>query len=179
MTDYSELKRLAEAANSVLGDIAIEMTLSSASGPNQSEINAVTAFTGAANPAAVLTLIAENERHAKNAEEWEKSCVHWMAERDQLKSENSRLQGELHAASDLIATYRRVNRELRSERDKLKAEVETLRMGAERYRWLRDSSEAFHSFYLSTPIWLAGARFSKENVDSSIDAAMSKGTGHD
>lgn len=46
---------------------------------------------------------------------------------------------------------------------------------AERYRWLRDKSEAVNNFYLSTPIWLAGAKFSPEDVDSSIDAAIREG----
>ena len=52
------------------------------------------------------------------------------------------------------------------------AENEALRKDAERYRWLRDSSESIHQFYLSTPIWFTGVKFSKENVDSTIDAAM-------
>lgn len=52
------------------------------------------------------------------------------------------------------------------------AENEALRKDAERYRWLRDKSESIHQFYLSTPIWFTGVKFSKENVDSTIDAAM-------
>lgn len=55
------------------------------------------------------------------------------------------------------------------------AESLALRKDAERYRWLRDSSESIHQFYLSTPIWFTGVKFSKENVDSTIDAAMGKG----
>ena len=55
-------------------------------------------------------------------------------------------------------------------------EAEALRKDAERYRWLRDNSESIHQFYLSTPIWFTGVKFSKENVDSTIDAAMSKET---
>jgi len=47
---------------------------------------------------------------------------------------------------------------------------------AERYRWLRDRSESIHQFYLSTPIWFTGVKFSKENVDSTIDAAMTIGS---
>lgn len=42
---------------------------------------------------------------------------------------------------------------------------------AERYQWLRDSSESIHQFYLSTPIWFTGVKFSKENVDRTIDAS--------
>ncbi len=62
-----------------------------------------------------------------------------------------------------------------AERDQLKTENEALRKDAERYRWLRDSSESIHQFYLSTPIWFTGVKFSKQNVDSTIDASMSKG----
>ena len=62
MSDYSELKRLAEVANAVAGDVSVEMTLAGDPGPNQEEIDAVTAFMGMATPAAVLALIAESER---------------------------------------------------------------------------------------------------------------------
>lgn len=62
-----------------------------------------------------------------------------------------------------------------AEVDRLKAENAALRKDAERYRWLRDTSESIHQFYLSTPIWFTGVKFSKENVDSTIDAAMGKG----
>lgn len=49
---------------------------------------------------------------------------------------------------------------------------EMFRRDAGRYRWLRDSSESVHQFYLSTPIWFTGVKFSKENVDNTIDASM-------
>lgn len=65
-----------------------------------------------------------------------------------------------------------------AERDQLKAECEALRKDAERYRWLRDESESINQFYLSTPIWFTGVKFSKENVDRTIDAAMGKEHGH-
>lgn len=57
-------------------------------------------------------------------------------------------------------------------------ECETLRKDAKRYQWLRDKSESLHSFYLSTPIWMTGVRFRQEDVDRSIDAAMTEGKGH-
>lgn len=55
------------------------------------------------------------------------------------------------------------------------AENDALRKDAERYQWLRDHSESIHQFYLSTPIWFTGVKFSKENVDRTIDAAMGNG----
>lgn len=45
---------------------------------------------------------------------------------------------------------------------------------AERYRWIRDKSEAVHQFYLSVPLWFTGVRFRAQDVDKAIDA-MSKG----
>lgn len=65
----------------------------------------------------------------------------------------------------------------RWERHLLAVEAENvaLRKDAERYRWLRDKSESVHQFYLSTPIWFTGVKFNAENVDSTIDAAMSNG----
>ena len=86
-----------------------------------------------------------------------------------LIAENERLSGECEGCPMSIAA------EMRKERDQLRAEVEAVRKDAERYQWLRDSSQSIHQFYLSTPIWLTGVKFSKENVDSTIDAAMSKG----
>lgn len=52
--------------------------------------------------------------------------------------------------------------------------LESMRKDAERYRWLRDSSQSIHPFYLSVPIWFTGVKFAKEGVDSSIDDAMAK-----
>lgn len=51
-----------------------------------------------------------------------------------------------------------------------------LEKNAARYVWLRDKSESAHQFYLSTPIWFTGVKFNKENVDNTIDAAMTKPT---
>lgn len=74
MADYTELKRLAEAANAVTGDVSVDITISSEAGPNQAEIDAVTAFIGAATPAAVLSLIAENERLSESDQEATELC---------------------------------------------------------------------------------------------------------
>jgi hypothetical protein len=56
----------------------------------------------AANPATVLTLLAENERNTKNAAEWEAASLHWMEERDQLKAKLAELEsiGELINSQD-------------------------------------------------------------------------------
>ena len=53
----------------------------------------------------------------------------------------------------------------------LRAEVEQLRVDAERYRWLRDKSVPPHNFYLSVPIEFADVRYQTQDVDAYIDAA--------
>lgn len=86
---------------------------------------------------------------------------------DELKAANARL----HEVAVGCATAEQ-------ERDQLRAEVESLRKDAERYRWLRDKSESLHSFYLSTPIWMTGVRFRQVDVDRSIDTAMAGEVGN-
>ncbi|MFJ2455416.1 hypothetical protein ACIOWK_27390 [Pseudomonas protegens] len=139
--------------------------------------------------AAIGRLIAEidgrHAQHSRDSAELRKLCAardSARRERDQLKAKNETLRAELAwSESD--------SREQSAELNKLRAELASLRTGfdaqneviaglrkdAERYRWLRDSSESIHQFYLSTPIWFTSVKFSKENVDSTIDAAMGKG----
>lgn len=163
MNDYSELERLAEAATPgpwsfdgpyvcparVEDGATYVETWRQVADCHQPEN---TKFIAAANPATVLELIDENKAMAEFKE-------HMI----QLR--------ETHGFESWSAALVEV--------DRLKAENEALRKDAERYRWLRDSSESIHQFYLSTPIWFTGVKFSKENVDSTIDAAMSKETDHD
>lgn len=127
MTDYSELKRLAEAANAVTSDVNVEMTLASESGPNQAEIDAVTAFMDMATPAAVLALIADieylTESRLEAREERNKIGDRHdalEAERDQLKAENAGLKTGYEA-------YERVNAELKAEVEALMGELSRLR----------------------------------------------------
>ena len=116
MTDNAELKRLAEAANAVTGDASVDITITSERGPNQAEIDAVTAFVGAATPSAVLALIAENERlsadcssmrgslkaNAVSIKKLIKDGGRAARERDQLKAENEALR---KALTDLLDLY--------------------------------------------------------------------------
>jgi len=150
MTDYTELKRLAEAAPSgpwiaendslYFKDDGYTRHLLDADAGHDVEDEAYYAalkFIAAANPAAVRALLDDLDQ-ARNGMKY--AC-------------GIRLKKEI---------------------DRLQAENEALRKDSERYRWLRDKSESVHQFYLSTPIWFTGVKFSKENVDITIDAAMSK-----
>lgn len=57
--DFTELQSRAEAANAVTGNVNVELSISSAEGTNQAEVNAVTLFYGVATPSAVLGVIDE------------------------------------------------------------------------------------------------------------------------
>jgi hypothetical protein len=48
---------------------------------------------------------------------------------------------------------------------------------AARYRWLRDVSTPPHNFYLSVPVEFDGVKYSRDEVDAAIDAALSTTTG--
>ena len=113
MTDYTELKRLAEAANAVTGDVSVDIAITSERGPNQSEIDAVTAFVGAATPTAVLALIAENERNQRMVLS---ACMSMGAIGESLGLD---MDSDGDEMLGMVA-------ELKTERDQLKAENELL-----------------------------------------------------
>lgn len=109
MSDYEKLKGLAEAANAVAGDVSVEMTLAGDPGPNQEEIDAVTAFMGMATPAAVLALIAENERltgfvvrRRSQEDQYDAALVEVADQRDQLKAENAGLKTGYEAYEQVV-----------------------------------------------------------------------------
>ena len=148
MSDYSELKRLAEAATpgpwaydgsyvcparTEDGTTYVELWRSIAD-CHQPEN---TKFIAAANPVAVLSLIAEVES---------------LREHKQLLVDLREADGYESWASVLVMV------------DKLKAENEDLRKDAERYRWLRQ--------YTVKSLAVSGALAS---LDRDIDAAMTKG----
>lgn len=116
------------------------------------ESRALQQFHEEVDPETVLALIAENER---------------------LSTACTRAEQVINAESKAAAIATGRANLLQAERDQLKAECEALRKEADRYRWLRDKSEAVHQFYLSVPLWFTGVRFRAQDVDEAIDA-MSK-----
>jgi hypothetical protein len=178
MTDYTELKRLAEACGdlnwraiqenwcewAIRDDHAYIATMRTKSakhpGPCQ-EREAKAKFLCAVTPTIVLALL-DNLDEARNGMKY--ACgIRLKKEIDRLRAENEELRAQIGRAQIVeLANF------------DWDAEMTALRKDAERYQWLRDKSESVHQFYLSTPIWFTGVKFSKENVDSTIDAAMSK-----
>lgn len=69
MADIENLKALAEAANAVIGDVRIHADMESQMGSKE-EAEAVMGFMVAANPAAVLGLIAELKELRRRAAYW-------------------------------------------------------------------------------------------------------------
>jgi len=126
MTDNAELKRLAEAApegpwfgpeyapgTSYVFDVDLGTLLEYQS--IDTEKDACLRYVAAANPAAVLALIAENERlRAIHAVGPVKVAFDVMDERDQLRAEIAGLKTGYEA-------YERVNAELKAENERLRS----------------------------------------------------------
>lgn len=129
MSDFSNLENLAKVANAVTGDVRVEMTIASDAGPNQEEIDAVTAFMGAATPAAILALFADIDRLA---EEYDKAWRHDLNDKNNvqaLAAEVVRLNAELdrlRTAEGDAMTYKAGMENVAQQRDQLKAENERL-----------------------------------------------------
>lgn len=179
MSDHSELKKVAEGCEGVRG---VEL------------IGARVKFHAAATPSVVLALIAENNRIKARL-----CACRDCGGRGEIYSGHSSYQGYNQppepdmdvcgtCGGDGVLGPVEDFEALAAERDRLKEEVEALkqnrfsldnfdldaewtalRKDAERYQWLRDKSEALHSFYLSVPIWMTGVKFNKDTVDSTID----------
>lgn len=223
MTDYTELKRLAEAATtgpwSVCGEVdstqgfeivqdiwnehgthtgmdVVVYEWSYESDPLGVIRRPDADFIAAANPAAVLALIAENERLTTQVrlagvsaevtvhQEVGQAITETLAvtvERDQLKAENLSLHQKLGMAQrdgDACITNRDALRTMLGlvPGQNLHEHVEALRKDAERYRWLRERDlETIHQggvFAGATPENLV---LNGNDLDDRIDSAMGKG----
>jgi len=200
MTDYSNLKRLAEAATpgpwiaensrheGSINALDRHIGMVSMHAKVREDIPqnfANQAFIAAANPAAVLALIAEVER-LQRAEKNDLIAYNAVIQRqDELRAERDQFKAEAQALQE----QKQFLRNLREadgfdswsaalvEVDKLRVEVEALRKDAERYRWLRsrdlDTISQGGVFAGLTPQNMV---LNEETLDEAIDAAMSKET---
>ena len=177
MSDYSELKRLAEAALNDNGDYV-----------------ALSDYGMAVPPAVVLDLIAKVEglraQHGRDSAELRSLCHardDARKERDQLKVEverltadNASLRGSCAKLGVEHAGMVRIHRKANTEIRRLSAEVEALRKDAERYRWLREKVGVDLIFGDYNP-WLLSCNtdmtdLEKKTTDAAIDDAMTKGS---
>ncbi|WP_289328843.1 hypothetical protein [Pseudomonas sp. 'CRE Jenny 4'] len=160
MTDYTELKRLAEAAQYENCEFQHEL------------VAATKAFFVGCIPEQILALIAENERlsadcssmrgslkaNAASIKKLIKDGGRAARERDQYRAEVAGLKTGYEA-------YERVNAEL-------KAEVERLRKDADRWQFVRNPVGSGSPF----AIWSERTNlFLGKFADEAIDAAMGKG----
>lgn len=141
MSDNSELKRQAEAANAVTGDVSVDIAISSERGPNQSEIDAVTAFVGAATPTAVLALIAESESLRGSCKAMGADMGKLARERNSFRSQADKARAEVAGLRTGYEAYEQVNAGL-------KAECEALRKDADRFAYIeRDAGSGMSKIY--------------------------------
>jgi hypothetical protein len=176
MTDYSELKRLAEAATPGPWQTELAYPIIQPGYPARGSIASVLIwpdahFIAAANPAAVLELIAQIER---------------LERKNDNQAQTIREYSDLVMGGDVSLGMLRADLRVTSgERDQLKAEVAGLKTGyaayeeenkalrkdAERYRWFRNSGDpdiAYLDFR---------GHIHPEALDEEIDSAMSKEAG--
>ena len=171
MVDYSELKQLAEAApegpwfgpeyapgTSYVFDVDLGTLLHYES--IDSEQDACLRYVAAANPAAVLALIAENKR-------LESEAVYSAAGFDAAREEIARLKAENAGLKTGYAAYEQAG-------VGLKAEVQALRKDAERYRWLRDQCGIVEYQAIAGSIG-SGMLPSGESLDAALSAAIGQG----
>lgn len=144
MNDFSSLEKLAKVANAVTGDVRVEMTIASDAGPNQAEIDAVTAFMGVATPAAVLELITERDQ--------------LFGITEQLKAENERLRKLPTCWTEVL--------EQSEANDQLLDQVLELSKYADRWKWLEGSADS--------ATWEQIGHQEHMNRHLHVDAAMSK-----
>lgn len=150
--DYAELHARAEAANAVTGSVDVELSITSAEGSSQEEINAVTLFYGLATPAVLLGVIDD--------------LCHHKAKCQSLTSQVAVLQSDANSWQSGYDRGRRMAAKL-SLAD---------RKNLDRYLWLRrrdlNSIQAGGVFAGMTP---RNVVLNGKDLDKAIDDAMGRG----
>lgn len=183
MIDIKVLKSLAEAAFPVSTELYGDRNFGTPYSYAQLDQNQDD-FIAAAKPAAVLELIAEIERLQASKATLER--LGYSDNGGQLwkpplgKKPDFDLIDQLNAAAleDL-----RLRTELMEQFNQLKAENESLRKDAERYRWLRENASVIldrkTAYQAETGFIKFDTMPARSEMETAIDAAMSKDDSHD
>jgi hypothetical protein len=155
MSDYAELKRLAEAATPGPWVKTVDGVMPEGEkfgifgnfGATNGESNRE--FIAAANPAVVLALLAE---------------------RDHFKAENEQLKHEVSAGGAREWDMRSQVKAAKESRARVVASNKALRKDSKRYRWFRDCGSGWND----TMVLDSHGRLICEELDERIDSAMSK-----
>lgn len=150
--EYSELQARAEAANAITGNVNLELSISSAEGSNQDEVNAVTLFYGMATPAVVLGVIADLDRYKA-------ACQVLTAQVAVLQSDANSWQSGYDRGRRMASKLSQAERK-----------------HVDRYLWLRrrelNSIRAGGVFAGMTPLNVV---LNGKDLDKAIDDAMGRG----
>lgn len=131
-----------------------------------------------------LSALAEAQAHIEYVEAAGLETAHELGE---TRAETEKLRAELAGEEAIREEYGNVaikrgdelikaNNEiflLRERATEAEAKLAGALVDAERYRWLRDKSVPPHNFYISVPVEFHGVRYSPQEVDAAIDAALS------
>lgn len=112
----------------------------------------------AADEIARLRAEIDNIKQVEFPRRVEKVADGWRNKSDRAEAEIARLRAQAQHEADCAEAYK-------AEADRLRDENAKLRADAERYRWLRDSAEAWD--------WEMIGYQDSDKTDAAIDAAMS------
>ena len=150
--EYAELHAGAEAANAVTGRVGVALSINSAEGVSQAEVNAVTRFYGLATPATVLGVIDD--------------LCHHKAKCQTLTEQVAVLQSDANSWQSGYDRGRRAAAKL----------SEGERKHVDRYLWLRrrdlNTIQAGGVFAGMTP---RNVVLNGKDLDEAIDDAMGRG----
>ena len=129
---------------------------------------------------AILLACAEERAEKAEAElsAAKKKYLQVCAQHGRLVDQVYEEDGETLKQRELAAYKMWAEVEIADLRDDVKwmSECEERALAAEkdagRYRWLRDKSVPPHNFYLSVPVEFDGIRYTPQEVDAAIDAAI-------
>ena len=193
MTDCTELKRLAEACVAA-GEYLPGEAWAEDRGYCPAEV-AFLEFAPVATPAAVLALIADNDRLREDPgmraiRSLRGDCADLIAERDQLKAENEALKSDCRRLRSDITAWRLTVTAERANRDAYKSELErltgtafaeelaALRKDAEKWKIVQHAMDELQSDERNASIWTVCSRLlisTAHKLNSAVSTVTEEG----